>query len=279
MILQIDQSARQELDAETFSCDVKNVSKRYIAPAGASDTDGRNLTGAIGHPLCRVISPGASGIGEWTAMPITKKLRVWVVGLAAFSGCYSLQDCIDQEVSTAVNCHRAKMAWCACRPNYVECQENLWDFGHGFRQGYQDVLNGKNTCTPPFPPRCYWGICHQNDYGRCAAAAFFDGYHHGVAVALADGYGSYTELPYSGCMYRNCGPKPVQIDLEAYKASQTGGAPMPSMMDNGLPPIPDTIPGEVPAQSPPQPYSPNALPAPPEENHPSALLDPPLPIE
>jgi hypothetical protein len=141
------------------------------------------------------------------------------------------------------------------------------------------VLNGANTCSPPFPPRSYWGICHQNDSGRCAAAAYFDGYHHGVAVALADGYGGYNELPYSGAMYRNCGPKPVHIDLEAYKAAQPGGMPMPTMMDDGLPPIPHTIPGEVPVQPVPSPYSPNALPAPPEEHLPSALLNPPPPIE
>jgi len=212
-------------------------------------------------------------------MPITRKLRAWVVGLAAFSGCYSLQECVDEQIAGITNCHRAKMAWCACRPNYVECQDNLWDFGAGFRKGYEDVLNGANRCTPPFPPRSYWGICHQNDYGRCAAAAWFDGYHHGVAVALADGYGTYNELPYSGCMYGNCGPKPVNIDLEAYKSSQSG-MQTPAMMDNGLPPIPETIPGESPVQPIIPDYSPNTLPAPPEEALPkAALLQPPLPVE
>jgi hypothetical protein len=208
-------------------------------------------------------------------MPITKKLRLWVVGLAAFAGCYSLQQAVDDEIAACCNKHKAKMAWCACRPNYIECQENLWDFGLGFRQGYEDVLNGVNRCTPPFPPRSYWGICYQNDSGRCAAAAWFDGYHHGVAVALADGYGGYNELPFSGQMYNNCGPRPVQIDLEAYKASQN---PVPGtgvMEPGGLPPIPDTIEGDMPIQAPQPDYSPNALPAPPPEVPPAALLDPP----
>ena len=232
---------------------------------------------APGHPPSRVISRSGSTFGEWTAMPITKKMRVWVVGLAAFTGCYSMQECVDEQIAGVTNCHKAKMAWCACRPNYVECQENLWDFGLGFRKGYEDVLNGVNRCTPPFPPRNYWGICHQNDYGRCAAAAWFDGYHHGVAVALADGYGSYHELPFSNGMYGNCSPKPVNIDLEAFKASKSQ-MPHPGMMDDGLPPVPETIHGEVPAMPITPQYSPNTLPAPPEEARPSAMLEPPLPF-
>ena len=212
-------------------------------------------------------------------MPITKKLRVWLVGLAALAGCNSIQDRIDEQVAGCCNKHKAKMAWCACRPNYVECQENLWDFGAGFRKGYEDVLNGASTCTPPFAPRSYWGICYQNDSGRCAVAAWFDGYHHGVAVALADGYGGYSEMQYSGGMYRNCCPKPVNIDLEAYKSSQGGVMAAPALSDDGLPPIPETIPGGLPAQPNLPDYSPNALPAPPEEKGPTALVEPPLPIQ
>jgi hypothetical protein len=49
--LQFRQIARQERLAETLPSDVKNGSKRYIAPGGASDTDGRNLTGRLATPL------------------------------------------------------------------------------------------------------------------------------------------------------------------------------------------------------------------------------------
>ncbi len=279
IILHFHQFARRELTSKTLRCDVKNRPKRYIAPTRRSDTDGRNLTDSSTSPAFGTDAFVESGIGEWTAMPITKNLRMWILGLAALTGCNAIQDCVDEQVSACVNKHRAKMAWCACRPNYVECQENLFDFGMGFRKGYEDVLNGANTCSPPYPPRSYWGICYQNDSGRCAVAAWFDGYHHGVAVALADGYGSYHELPFSNNCYRNCASRPVQIDLEAYKASQ-GQSTSPQMMGtDGLPPIPESIPGAIPAQPPLPDYSPNALPAPPEEPNAAAAIEPELPVQ
>jgi hypothetical protein len=206
-------------------------------------------------------------------MPLSRSLSVWLLGLVSLSGCYTTGDRINQEVAACCNRHYAMMAWCQCRGEYAECQDYLCDFGYGFRQGYADVAGGADGCPPALPPRKYWGVCYQSPEGRCAIAAWFDGYQHGAAVAFSDGAGSYGRVPTSDEIYRKNCRVPVAIDLEQYKDSHSPPGP-PVHMDGDVPPIPE--PDPVDALGPtniPDPYSPGVKPMPPEELGPNAALD------
>jgi hypothetical protein len=146
--------------------------------------------------------------------------RASALALLLLASCHQLHDCIDEQVTACRNTQLARYAWCRSRGNYVDCRDNLWDFGAGFRYGYADILNGSRGCAPPFPPRCYWSCCYHGDDGKCAIAAWYDGYHHGAAAALADGYTSdYGAVPSSIDLYQRCGTRPVQLDLDQYKAA------------------------------------------------------------
>lgn len=177
------------------------------------------------------------------------------------TSCHQVHDCIDEQVSACRNSHLAKCAWCRCRGNYVDCQEHLWDFGAGFREGYAEILAGGRGCPPAFAPRSYWSCCSSAD--PCVVAAWFDGYHHGVAAALADGYGvGHGTATGSADIYHRCCRRPVHIDLEQYKASMAVHPPVPAAEDD-FSPLPaqmsePTIPGPPPEE----PYSPHTIDAP-----------------
>jgi hypothetical protein len=194
------------------------------------------------------------------------RLCAWAGALALLflASCHQVQDCIDEQVTGCRNSHLARCAWLHSRGNYVDCRDDLWDFGAGFRYGYADILNGGRGCPPAVPPRCYWGCCYHNASGKCAIAAWYDGYHHGAAAALADGYGSsYGALPSSMDLYQQCAKRPVQLDVDQYKAAMSAAAeaqpgtidpdPLPDdFMEPGRPGLPD------------EPYSPATLETPPE---------------
>lgn len=199
-----------------------------------------------------------------------KRFCAHTVAFAALllASCHQMQDCIDEEVTTCRNNHLAKCAWFRSRGNYVECQENLWDFGAGFRYGYADILNGGRGCPPAFPPRSYWGCCYHGEGGKCATAAWFDGYHHGATAALADGYGrDYATVPSSVEICNRGCRRPVQIDLDQYKSSMN--AQLGTTIEEDGPPLPTEI--EAPA-----------IPLPPEEAYSpgtrEAPSDPTLPV-
>jgi len=205
-------------------------------------------------------------------MPVVRRLYCCILGLAAFSGCNQLNDCISEELTNLSNCHRAKCAWCECRSNYFDCQDYLWDFGCGFREGYAAVLGGASGCPPTLPPRKYWSCCYQTEEGQCAIVAWFDGYQHGAAVAMADG-GGFGGILTSDEIYRKNCRGPVDLDLEAYiKAHQGQGGGEPVQMDGDVPPLPDGGIGSpiVPPST--APYSPKVVPKPTEEIGPSAEL-------
>jgi hypothetical protein len=216
-------------------------------------------------------------------MPLYQKIGSCLLGLATLSGCHQIHDCIDEQVTSCCNHSAAMRAWIACRGRYVGCQDFLVDFGHGFRQGYEDVAGGATGCTPNLPPRKYWSVCYRSDEGQCAVVAWFDGYQHGAAVALADGAGGYNHVPTSDEIYRKGCRGPVAIDLEQYKASH-GGSPNLAPLDGDLPPMPEGMPGEmtpqtvpmtpqaVPMAPPPAQYSPRILPGPARELGPAASI-------
>jgi len=185
------------------------------------------------------------------------------LALASFllASCHQLHDCLDEQMTSCRNSHLAKCAWCRCRGNYVDCQDNLWDFGSGFRYGYADILNGGRGCPPAFAPRSYWGCCYNGPEGKCEIAAWYDGFHHGAAAALADGYGAdYAAVPSSIDVGNRCCRRPVQIDIEQYKASMN--ARLSSEIEEDVTPLPSEMATPVIPAPPEEPYSPRSLEAP-----------------
>jgi hypothetical protein len=71
------------------------------------------------------------------------------------------------------------------------------DFAAGFRQGYEDVANGSNGCTPASPPRAYWTWEFQSGEGQARTSAWFSGYPQGARAAEEEGVGNYTQLQLS----------------------------------------------------------------------------------
>ncbi len=85
--------------------------------------------------------------------------------LASSTGCMTLFDNVGQSYrysntfNDAANKFRfrsmSSKSWHKRKHTY--CNEAcLSDFCAGYRQGYEDVANGGNGCTPNFPPRDYW---------------------------------------------------------------------------------------------------------------------------
>lgn len=207
-------------------------------------------------------------------MPFSRRLGVWLLSLASLSGCYTTSDRIHQEFAACSNKHRAMKAWCQCRSEYAECQEYLWDFGAGFRQGYADVAGGSDGCTPAVPPRKYWSHFYKSAEGQCAVVAWFDGYQHGAAVAVSDGANAYSHVPTSDEIYRRNCPT-TAMSLQQYQAAHGPTPSTAAPMDGGIPPIPEPYGGGVPSPGDYHaPYSPDVLPPqPPEEFGPSAARE------
>jgi hypothetical protein len=78
-----------------------------------------------------------------------------------------------------------------CNQNYLN------DFAAGFRQGYEDVANGSNGCTPSIPPKSYWNWEFQSGEGQARTAAWFSGYPHGARAAEEDGVGNFSQMQLS----------------------------------------------------------------------------------
>lgn len=201
-------------------------------------------------------------------MPILRRWFLCGVSLLTLAACNQLRDCVDAEVTNLTHCHQAKVAWCHCRDRYVDCQDHLWHFGAGFRQGYMDVLGGSQGCPPALPPRKYWAPCYQNPEGHCAIVAWFDGYQHGAATAMADG-GSGGPMPTADELYRKNCRVPVAIDFDAFRASLSDReASEPAAMDGDVPPPVDDVVEEPTAPG--DPYSPEVAPLAPDDGGPSA---------
>ncbi len=128
---------------------------------------------------------------------IRKSVKAWLALLfLSAAGCSAIQDhCISMETS-ARNCVLAEKGWMDWSSHY-NGTENKFHFAKGFKEGYQNVLEGGKGCQPTLPPRWYWKPCYQTPAGRCKIAAWFDGYTHGAVAAQQDGYGNLQQLPIS----------------------------------------------------------------------------------
>jgi hypothetical protein len=82
--------------------------------------------------------------------------------------------------------HRQKHLFCDKR--------HQADFAAGFRQGYEDVANGGNGCTPAIAPQSYWGWKYQSPEGQAKVSAWFEGYPLGAKAAEEDGLGNWGHI-------------------------------------------------------------------------------------
>lgn len=83
------------------------------------------------------------------------------------------------------------------RDNYA-CEPFSIDHELGFTAGFSEYLSAGGTGEPPpLPPRKYWRRAYQNPVGQQQINDWFDGYRHGVAVAVAGNYRSYVVVPLS----------------------------------------------------------------------------------
>lgn len=131
-----------------------------------------------------------------------------MVGLMA--GCAHMYDVTDEHMLKWKCCHEAKMAWLRCRELYAEvCYP--YDFGTGFRAGYESVCMGGNGCVPAMPPRHYWSTCYHNTDGKCQVMAWYDGFHHGVLAAQCDGCEGRCNVLCAHDLY---GQKPADVDYD-----------------------------------------------------------------
>jgi len=128
---------------------------------------------------------------------IRKSAKAWLAVLfLSAAGCSAIQDhCISFETSTR-NCVLSEKGWLRWSSCYDQT-DHKFHFAKGFKEGYQNILEGGKGCQPTLPPRSYWKPCYQTPVGRSKIAAWFDGYSHGAVAAQQDGYGNLQQLPIS----------------------------------------------------------------------------------
>ena len=102
-------------------------------------------------------------------------------------------DCVDEFMVGYRNHAWSAKSWHANKHRFCNQAHNR-DFEAGYRQGYEDVANGGNGCTPAMPPRAYWGWRYQSPEGQAKVAAWFAGYPHGAAAAEQEGLGGWSQV-------------------------------------------------------------------------------------
>lgn len=128
-----------------------------------------------------------------------------IVVLAFSSGCTLVHNahklCTENEawneaVIVMRNRSWATKAWHKRKQNFCN-QAYVNDFAAGFRQGYEDVANGSDGCTPATPPRSYWNWEFQSGEGQARTSAWFSGYPQGARAAEEDGVGNFAQMQLS----------------------------------------------------------------------------------
>lgn len=104
-------------------------------------------------------------------------------------------ECLDDFMIAHRNRVFAAKAWYReqhCHRN----RHHLDEFKAGFIQGYIDIANGGNGCTPCVAPDQYWGWRYQSPDGHSAINAWFAGYPLGAKAAEQDGVGYWGQVHY-----------------------------------------------------------------------------------
>ncbi len=176
-----------------------------------------------------------------------RKLLVAMISaaMACSSGCtivnnarkvLTYNDTWSETVTTLRNRNWSAKAWHKRKHHF--CNERyINDFAAGFRQGYEDVANGSNGCTPATPPREYWSWEFQSAEGQARMAAWFSGYPHGARAAEEEGVGTWTQLQMSSNMQhqlQQCGL------MECNNPASSPAAPV-GVVPNQMQPVPMSI--------------------------------------
>lgn len=129
-------------------------------------------------------------------MKSLKSVLVATLTLSSLTGCSVIHEEIVETETCVRNCILVHKAWGHWSWVYDDVDHPL-HFAKGFRDGYENILEGGTGCQPTLPPECYWKPCYQTPAGHCKIHAWFDGYSHGALAAKQDGYGALTGIPIS----------------------------------------------------------------------------------
>lgn len=185
---------------------------------------------------------------HWTGLLVLASLM---------TGCAHLYDITDDCMMKWKCCHEAKMAWLRCRDLYAEVAYPF-DFGQGFRDGYETVCMGGDGCRPAMPPRSYWSHHYQCDEGRCQIMAWYDGFHHGVLAAQCDGCAGRCQVLCANDLY---GEKPCETDYSDIRHRVVPESEMPGYPSDGMHYGPGMEPSPAfPMEAPPAPHGPGPSP-------------------
>ncbi len=158
------------------------------------------------------------------------------------TGCSSVWDQIDENFYAMRIRSAAKHAWKHSAGAYCQIEHDLDDFGRGFIAGYAAVASGGDGCPPSLPPRRYWRTRFSTPEGKKLIVAWFDGYQHGAAAALADGYSESRRILTSGKIYHKC--------KERVEYEPADGEPhLQQMQPEILAPMPEPVQPKLPTQS------------------------------
>lgn len=159
----------------------------------------------------------------------------------------SYNDSWNEAVVVMRNRNWSAKAWHKRKHHF--CNERYADdFCAGFRQGYEDVANGSNGCTPATPPRQYWSWEHQSAEGQSQMGAWFSGYPQGARAAEEDGVGNWTQLQLSSGLqsqFQKSGMLPSGPITYPIQETTVGRTPMP-VGTGSMTPIPMGEPTRVP---------------------------------
>lgn len=137
--------------------------------------------------------------GCWGVIVVIASTLAASTGCSAWTGAHHAwqynRQWNDSMMSYRQKCMATK-AWHSRKHCYAN-QKYLKDFAQGFKAGYMDVAAGGKGCTPPFPPREYWGWKYQSSEGQARVAAWFSGYPYGAQAAEQEGVGNWTQIQTS----------------------------------------------------------------------------------
>jgi hypothetical protein len=199
--------------------------------------------------------------GETSTMLRTMHWTGLLVVAGLLGGCAHTYDVCDEHMLKWRCCHDAKMAWLRCRDLYANVC-NPYDFGQGFRDGYESICMGGNGCPPAMPPRTYWSTCCHSTDGNCRVMAWYDGFHHGVLAAQCDGCEGRCNILCAHDLY---GQEPCEVDYDDIEVQVQPEGQFDSEYGPGYLPGNQYVPTEMPPQplsTPPAPGVPDYSPLP-----------------
>ncbi|MEO1615561.1 MAG: hypothetical protein AAFV88_06915 [Planctomycetota bacterium] len=131
-------------------------------------------------------------------------------------------ECLDEFMLAHRNRTFALKAWYRERDCHLN-ERHLNEFKAGFLQGYAEVAEGGNGCSPCTAPSQYWGWRYQSPDGQAAIDAWFAGYPLGAKAAEMDGVGNWgyvqhapVAAPKQAAAAPAEAPKPVEAPTPIY---------------------------------------------------------------